>query len=256
MGTMFVVAPPLKCAKDIDLFAKFMHFIMILQDNFETSRAACLVSLQILHLKLQLKISYLRRTFGLLITCHPLTMYWPYLLLLHRLLLLLALLFHGISHIALPSQSSKGFHCKFCCAKGHDISVCRKLQKFLQKQNKGHLPQATAILHIHLRPPHSLQLTLRQQFNMFYLVSSLPFLSPQVFILGFLTMYVPLPFIQLMVLLCLLVIKENFLHLFYPLVTPISFKISSSTCFLLTKFVNYEQIFYLLIMVWMCKILR
>ena len=49
---MFVVAPSLKCAKNIDLFAKFMHFIMILQDNFETSRAACLVALQILHLKL------------------------------------------------------------------------------------------------------------------------------------------------------------------------------------------------------------
>ena len=30
------------------------------------------------------------------------------------------------------------------------------------------------------------------------------------------------------------------LHLFYPLVTPISFKICSSTCFLVTKFVNYE----------------
>ena len=30
-------------------------------------------------------------------------------------------------------QSSKGTHCKFCRAKGHDISVCRKLQKFVQE---------------------------------------------------------------------------------------------------------------------------
>lgn len=86
-------------------------------------------------------------------------MYWPYLLLLYRLLLLLALLFHRISHEALPSQSSKGSYCKFSCTKGHDIFVYRKFQKFLQKQNKGCLPQATAILHIHLWPSHSLQLT-------------------------------------------------------------------------------------------------
>ncbi|XP_050252628.1 uncharacterized protein LOC126699093 [Quercus robur] len=43
------------------------------------------------------------------------------------------------------SQSSKGIHCKFCRAKGHDISVCRKLQKFVQEQNKASLPQAAAV---------------------------------------------------------------------------------------------------------------
>ena len=43
------------------------------------------------------------------------------------------------------SQSSKGTHCKFCCAKGHDISVCRKLQKFVQEQNKASFPQAVAV---------------------------------------------------------------------------------------------------------------
>ena len=43
------------------------------------------------------------------------------------------------------SQSSKGTHCKFCCAEGHDIFVCRKLQKFVQKQNKASLPQAAAV---------------------------------------------------------------------------------------------------------------
>ena len=38
------------------------------------------------------------------------------------------------------SQSSKGTYYKFCRAKGHDISVCRKLQKFMQEQNKASLP--------------------------------------------------------------------------------------------------------------------
>ena len=38
------------------------------------------------------------------------------------------------------SQSSKGTRCDFCHAKGHDISVCRKLQKFMQEQNKASLP--------------------------------------------------------------------------------------------------------------------
>ena len=43
------------------------------------------------------------------------------------------------------SQSSKDTHCEFCCAKGHDISVCRKLQKFVQEQNKVSLPRAATV---------------------------------------------------------------------------------------------------------------
>ena len=43
------------------------------------------------------------------------------------------------------SQSSKGTYCKFCRAKGHDISVCRKLQKFMQEQNKASFPQAATV---------------------------------------------------------------------------------------------------------------
>ena len=43
------------------------------------------------------------------------------------------------------SQSSKGTCYEFCCTKGHDISVCHKLQKFVQKHNKASLPQAAAI---------------------------------------------------------------------------------------------------------------
>ena len=43
------------------------------------------------------------------------------------------------------SQSLKGTRCKFFRAKGHDISVCHKLQKFMQEQNKTPLPWATAM---------------------------------------------------------------------------------------------------------------
>ena len=43
------------------------------------------------------------------------------------------------------SQSSKGTYYKFCHAKGHDIFVCCKLQKFMQEQNKASLPQAAAV---------------------------------------------------------------------------------------------------------------
>ncbi|KAL5859042.1 hypothetical protein ACOSQ4_000338 [Xanthoceras sorbifolium] len=45
----------------------------------------------------------------------------------------------------LTSQSSKGTRCEFCRAKGYVISVCRKLQKFLQDQNKASFPQAAAV---------------------------------------------------------------------------------------------------------------
>ena len=43
------------------------------------------------------------------------------------------------------SQSSKCTYYKFCLAKGHDIYVCRRLQKFVQEQNKASLPQAIAV---------------------------------------------------------------------------------------------------------------
>ncbi|XP_075665241.1 uncharacterized protein LOC142634878 [Castanea sativa] len=46
---------------------------------------------------------------------------------------------------SLDATSSKGTHCKFCRAKGHDVSVCRKLQKFVQEQNKASLPRATVV---------------------------------------------------------------------------------------------------------------
>ena len=37
-------------------------------------------------------------------------------------------------------QSLKGTRCEFCRGKGHDISICRKLQKFMQEHNKAALP--------------------------------------------------------------------------------------------------------------------
>ncbi|KAL5818602.1 hypothetical protein ACOSQ4_022444 [Xanthoceras sorbifolium] len=43
------------------------------------------------------------------------------------------------------SQSFKGTRCEFCHAKGHVISVCHKLKKFMQEQNKASLPQAVAV---------------------------------------------------------------------------------------------------------------
>ena len=43
------------------------------------------------------------------------------------------------------SQSSKGTRCEFCHIKGHDITVCCKLQKFVQEYNKASLPQAAVV---------------------------------------------------------------------------------------------------------------
>ena len=51
------------------------------------------------------------------------------------------------------SQSSKGTGCEFCRAKGHDISVCRKLQKFMQEQNKASLPRAATLCLSNLAVP-------------------------------------------------------------------------------------------------------
>ena len=43
------------------------------------------------------------------------------------------------------SQSSKGTRCEFCRSKGHDISGCHKLQKFVQEHNKASLLWAAAV---------------------------------------------------------------------------------------------------------------
>ena len=73
--------PSLVCSKDIKLFIKyrdcrkFMHFMMGLREDFEPTRASLLSGLLLLLLMLQLRRSFLRRTVGLLITCHHLIMY-------------------------------------------------------------------------------------------------------------------------------------------------------------------------------------
>ena len=51
------------------------------------------------------------------------------------------------------SQSLKGTYCEFCRAKGHDISVCRKVQKFVQKQNKAPPPLVAAMCPSNLSVP-------------------------------------------------------------------------------------------------------
>ena len=82
--------PPLVCSKDIELFVKywdhrkFMHFMMGLRENLKPTRVRLLM--------LQSRNSFLRRPVVLLITCHPLIMYWLHHL--HILPLLHSLLLH------------------------------------------------------------------------------------------------------------------------------------------------------------------
>ena len=43
------------------------------------------------------------------------------------------------------SQSSKDTRCEFCHTKGHDITICRKLQKFVQEYNKASFPRVAVV---------------------------------------------------------------------------------------------------------------
>lgn len=164
----------------------------------------------------------------------------------------------------LPWSSKDSCH-EFCHANGNVIFVCFELQKFMQEQEKCHLPHVVAIF-----PSNPFVPTI---FNFLTYKPPLPFLSPQVIILDSLTLHVvttrslmnfnslikhfqhiPFLFIQLMVLLCLLVINKQSLHLVCPLLTLIIFQSFPSIWFLLLSFVNQEQMFYLLIMLWMYRI--
>ena len=51
------------------------------------------------------------------------------------------------------SQPLKGTRCECCRAKGHDISICPKPQKFMQEQNKAPPPRASAICPLDLLVP-------------------------------------------------------------------------------------------------------
>ena len=130
-----IADPPLVCSKDIELFVKyrdrrkFIHFMMGLREDFEPTRASLLSRSPTPSLDAAVKelISEENHwpTHHMSSSDHVLATPSPQLLI--------------AAFIALPrinsrhptSQSSKGTRCEFCRAKGHDISVCRKLQKFV-----------------------------------------------------------------------------------------------------------------------------
>ena len=141
--------PPLVCSKDIELFVKyqdhrrFMHFMMGLREDFEPTRASLLSRSPTPSLDAAVKelISEENRrpTYHMTSSDHVLATPSPQ----PPIVAFTAPLRINSGHPT--SQSSKCTHCKFCRAKGHDISICRKLQKFLQEQNKASLPQAAVV---------------------------------------------------------------------------------------------------------------
>ena len=141
--------PPLVCSKDIELFVKyrdrrqFIQFMMGLREDFEPTRASLLSRSPTPSLDAAVNelISEENRqpTYHMSSSDHVLGTPSPQ---------------PPIAAFTAPprinprrpnSQSSKGTHYEFCRAKGHDISVCRKLQKFVQEQNKASLPRAAAV---------------------------------------------------------------------------------------------------------------
>ena len=129
--------PPLVCSKDIELFVKyrdrrqFMHFMMGLREDFEPTRASLLSRSPTPSLDAAVKelISEENRrpTYHMSSSDHVLATPSPQ---------------PPIAAFTAPprinsrhptSQSSKGTYCKFCRAKSHDISICRKLHKFMQE---------------------------------------------------------------------------------------------------------------------------
>ena len=141
--------PPLVCSKDIELFVKyrdrrkFMHFMMGLHEDFGPTRASLLSRSPIPSLDVTVKefISEenCRPTYHMSSSDHVLATPFPQ---------------PPIAAFTTPprinfgrptSQSSKGTPCEFCRVKGHGISICRKLQKFMQEQNKASLPQVAAV---------------------------------------------------------------------------------------------------------------
>ena len=140
------VDPPPMCSKDIVKYRdrrKFMHFMMGLHEDFGPTRASLLSRSPIPSLDVTVKefISEenCRPTYHMSSSDHVLATPSPQ---------------PPIAAFTAPpqinsghpnSQSSKGTRCEFCRTKGHDIFVCRKLQKFVQKHNKASLPQAATI---------------------------------------------------------------------------------------------------------------
>ena len=143
------VDPPLVCSKDIELFVKyrdrrkFMHFMMGLHEDFEPTRASLLSRSPTPSLDASVKelISEENRrpTYHMTSFDHVLATPSP------QPPIVAFTAPPRINSKHPTSQSSKGTHYKFYRAKGHDIFVCRKLQKFVQEQNKASLPQAVAV---------------------------------------------------------------------------------------------------------------
>ena len=137
------------CSKDIELFVKyrdrrkFMHFMMGLREDFETTRASLLSQSPTPFLDVVVKelISEENRwpTYHMSSSDHVLVTPSPQPL-------IAAFTASPRINSGRPNfQSSKGTRCEFCHTKGHDITVCRKLQKFVQKYNKVFLPRAAAV---------------------------------------------------------------------------------------------------------------
>ena len=146
--------PPLVCSKDIELFVKyrdrykFMHFMIGLREDCEPTRAFLLSRSPTPSLDAAVKelISEENRrlTYHMSSFDHVLATPSPQ---------------PPITAFTAPpqinsgrpnSQFSKGTRCEFCRIKGHDISVCPKLQKFVQEHNKASLlRQLLYVLQIH-----------------------------------------------------------------------------------------------------------
>ena len=125
------------CSKDIELFVKyrdrhkFMHFMMGLREDFEPTRASLLSRSPTSSLDVVIKEVISKEN-------HQPTHHMPSS---DHVLVTPSPQPPIIAFTAPPrinsgrptSQSSKGTHCEFCRAKGYDILVCRKLQKFVQE---------------------------------------------------------------------------------------------------------------------------
>ena len=143
--------PSLRYPKDIKLFAKyryrhrFMYFMMGLREDFEPTRAYLLSWSPTPSLDATVKEIIFdknrRPTYHMSSSNHVLaTLSLPPQPSIAAITAPLRLTSRRPS-----SQSSKGTCCEFCRAKGHDISICRKLQKFMQEQNKAPTPRAAAM---------------------------------------------------------------------------------------------------------------
>ena len=146
---LFATNSPLVCSKDIELFVKyrdrrkFMHFMIGLREDFEPTRASLLnrsptPSLDVI-VKELISEENCQPTHHMSSFDHVLVTPSPQPPI--------------ATFIAPPRinsgrptfQSSKGTCCDFCRAKGHDISVGCKLQKFMQDQNKASLSRAAVV---------------------------------------------------------------------------------------------------------------